>query len=82
MGDIKRPYSVFAKEMEIQDHGLKKTYGVQCDDGQSKGGCLWVADVSTNPLVAERLAEQCNRCEVSREHFLEIVEDFLANGKI
>ena len=63
-------YSVISGETEFGTQ-----YGIQCQEN----GCpyLSVPAISPDRESIEKLASVCNECELSSNHFLDVVEDFL-----
>jgi len=62
---------------ELADRGSCEIYGVVGLDETDKV-VVSIPDVSSKAEVVDRLVDLLNRCEVSRFHAKEVVEDFVA----
>ena len=72
-------YGVLSEKLSVL--GEERTaYGIALCE-RAAGGCAVidaVRDLGRSRGEVERLAEACNRLSLSRIHFREVVEDFLA----
>lgn len=78
---MKGAFFMVQYRMEKRRYNTKHTapyesYGLACYENGTL--VLQIADLSLSGPSVERLAEQCNRLELSPLHLRDIAEDFLA----
>ncbi len=62
-------YKVISSEIEVEGENYI-TYGIY-------GETVSVADISTDRERVEKLAELCNRLDLSEIHLIDVAEDFV-----